>query len=152
MCPYVFIEWTELGVEWQKTGRATSCSKTAQILSTDVIQLNLLFLTIGKCLNYIEDSNHEISEAIFICAQEHNEHDCHGPLKSWRCTIDFTLVPVLMGLSIICLLVLLFVIWYEKKDKLYENMMMCNFIMLTLVYLTLIILKTSVCKYSSFKF
>ena len=53
MCPYVFIEWTQLGVEWQKTGRATSCSKTAQILSTDVIQLNFLFLKMGKCLNYV---------------------------------------------------------------------------------------------------
>ena len=53
MCSYVFIEWTELGVEWQKTGRATSCFKTAQILSTDVIQLNFLFLKMGKCLNYV---------------------------------------------------------------------------------------------------
>ena len=53
MCPYVFIEWTQLGVEWQKTGRATSCSKTAQILSADIIQLNFLFLKMGKCLNYV---------------------------------------------------------------------------------------------------
>ena len=99
------------------------------------------------CLNYAEDfTNKSYTKEIYICDSEGDK--CRGPLRSWFCMIDLTLVPILMGLSLVFLIGLLFVIWFEKKDKLYDCMMFCNVCMLSLLYTTLIILKTNKCKHS----
>ena len=89
------------------------------------------------CLNNLENGN-EYTKELWVC-----DHDQDGPLKSWQETIDFTLVPILMGFSVGFLILLQGVIWSEKKERLYECMMLCNIWMMTLVYLTLIILKTT---------
>ena len=93
------------------------------------------------CLNYVEENPGQYTKAIWVC-QDENEA-CHGPFKSWQCAVDFTLLPILMGLSLAFLILLQWVIWSEKKDKLYECLQLCNIWMLALVYLTLIILKTT---------
>lgn len=93
------------------------------------------------CLNYLED-NDKYTKEVRLCLVENLE--CHGPVKSWTCTIDFTLVPILMGFSLAFLILLQWVIWSEKKDKLYECLQLCNIWMLALVYLILIILKTTI--------
>ena len=93
------------------------------------------------CLNYYEEDWGQYTKAIRVCQVENQE--CHGPFKSWQCAVDFTLLPILMGLSLAFLILLQWVIWSEKKDKLYECLQLCNIWMLALVYLTLIILKTA---------
>ena len=89
------------------------------------------------CLNNVEKGT-EYTKELWVCDVE----DQDGPLKSWQNAIDFTLVPILMGFSVGFLILLQGVIWAEKKERLYECMMLCNIWMMTLMYLTLIILKT----------
>ena len=90
------------------------------------------------CLNNVEKGT-EYTKELWVCDVE----DQDGPLKSWQNAIDFTLVPILMGFSVGFLILLQGVIWAEKKERLYECMMLCNIWMMTLMYLTLIILKTT---------
>ena len=77
------------------------------------------------------------SKDIWIC-----QADEPGPLQKWENAVDFTLLPILMGFSVGFLILLQCVIWREKREKLYECMMLCNIWMMTLVYLTLIVVKT----------
>ena len=90
------------------------------------------------CLNHLEKGN-EYSKELLVCTTEGED----GPLKSWQNAIEFTLVPTLMGFSLGFLILLQGVIWWEKKERLYECMMLCNIWMMALMYLTLIILKTN---------
>ena len=87
------------------------------------------------CLNNLEKGD-EYSKELLVCT------DQDSPLKSWQNAIDFTLIPILMGFSLGFLILLQGVIWWEKKERLYECMMLCNIWMMALMYLTLIILKT----------
>ena len=108
------------------------------------LYLDLAYYTYDQyCLNNLEDSQSgTYTKQVFACDQG-DLGRCHGPYKSWLCSIDLTLVPILMGISLFFLVILQWIIWSEKKDKLYECMQLCSIWMLALVYLTLIILKVT---------
>ena len=108
------------------------------------LYLDLIHFTYDQyCLNNLEDSQSgTYTKQLFVCSMG-EQGRCHGPYKSWLCSIDFTLLPILMGISLVFLVLLQWIIWSEKKDKLYECMQLCSIWMLALVYLTLIILKVS---------
>ena len=89
------------------------------------------------CLNNLEKGN-GYSKELLVCIVEGQD----GPLQSWIKAIDFTLIPILMGISLGFLILLQSVIWLEKKERLYECLMLCNIWMMALMYLTSIILKT----------
>ena len=90
------------------------------------------------CLNHAEDQSGNFTKEIFVCEVENQK--CLGELGSWKCAVDLTLYPILMGFSIFFLILLQWIIWTEKKEKLYECMQLCNIAMLALFYLTLIII------------
>ena len=89
------------------------------------------------CLSFSETGPQTYRKEVIACPQP----ECQGPYLSWQCTVDFTLMPILMGFSVFFLVILQGIIWSEKKAKLYECLQLCNIAMLTLVYITLIIVK-----------
>eukprot|EP00093_Oithona_nana_P005317 05317.XXX_271218_272539_1 [CDS] Oithona nana genome sequencing. len=91
------------------------------------------------CLSHAQDQSGNFTKEIFVCEVENQA--CHGEFQSWKCAVDLTLIPILMGFSLFFLILLQWIIWTEKKQNLYECMQLCNIFMLTLVYLTLIIIK-----------
>ena len=118
--------------------RASEGNEKWSFESNGDVTLNLIKYPYHQyCLTYTDIGNGTYIQDVLSCEQD----SCYGPVLSWECTVDLTLIPILMGFSIFFLFLLQYVIWSEKKDKLYECMQLCNLLMLTLVFLILIILK-----------